>query len=96
MNDKRRASLPEPDAAYYSNAAPFRPAAKDALYVRVIPVAGELPSYRAPSARRDLLAGLTVAALAQRLPWSRAGPAQDHLRDWRLRRCGDDDALASS
>src|SRR5215475_12786201 len=55
---------PEQASAFYREAAPFRPAAKDAYYVRVIPVAGELPGYRAPSARRDLLAGLTVAALA--------------------------------
>jgi sulfate permease family protein len=30
----------------------------------VIPVAGELPGYRFPGARRDLVAGVTVAALA--------------------------------
>jgi high affinity sulfate transporter 1 len=30
----------------------------------VIPVSGELPRYRVPSARRDLVAGMTVAALA--------------------------------
>ncbi len=30
----------------------------------MIPVAGELPRYRFPGARRDLLAGVTVAALA--------------------------------
>jgi SulP family sulfate permease len=30
----------------------------------VIPVAGELPGYRVPRARRDILAGVTVAALA--------------------------------
>jgi high affinity sulfate transporter 1 len=32
--------------------------------VRTIPVSGELPRYRVPSARRDLVAGITVAALA--------------------------------
>ena len=32
--------------------------------MRAIPVAKELPGYRAPTARRDLLAGVTVAALA--------------------------------
>src|SRR5215475_715353 len=55
---------PEQASAFYREAAPFRAAPKDALHVRVIPVVGELPGYRAPSARRDLLAGLTVAALA--------------------------------
>jgi hypothetical protein len=31
---------------------------------RAIPLAKELPGYQAPTARRDLLAGVTVAALA--------------------------------
>ena len=31
---------------------------------RAIPVAGQLPGYRVPTARRDLVAGVTVAALA--------------------------------
>ena len=34
------------------------------LLTRAIPVAGQLSGYRAPSARRDLVAGVTVAALA--------------------------------
>jgi sulfate permease, SulP family len=46
------------------SATPFRPAKPDPLLQRAIPVAKELPSYRAPSARRDVLAGVTVAALA--------------------------------
>ena len=48
----------------YGGAAPFQPPEKDPLLVRAIPLAGQIPRYRAPSARRDLLAGLTVAALA--------------------------------
>jgi sulfate permease, SulP family len=48
----------------YGKKSPFRPARQDPLLTRVIPVAGELPRYRVPSARRDLLAGVTVAALA--------------------------------
>ena len=43
---------------------PFRAAKTDPLVQRAIPVAKELPGYRAPTARRDLLAGVTVAALA--------------------------------
>jgi high affinity sulfate transporter 1 len=55
-----REGAPEP----YASSAPFRPAKPDPLLQRAIPVAKELPGYRAPAARRDLLAGVTVAALA--------------------------------
>jgi SulP family sulfate permease len=48
----------------YASATPFRPAAPDPLLQRAIPVAKELPGYGQPTARRDLLAGVTVAALA--------------------------------
>ena len=48
----------------YGSGTPFRPAKTDPLLQRAIPVAKELPGYRAPTARRDLLAGVTVAALA--------------------------------
>lgn len=48
----------------YGKKSPFRPAKQQPLLTRVIPVAGELPGYRVPSARRDLVAGVTVAALA--------------------------------
>jgi SulP family sulfate permease len=51
---------PEP----YTSTTPFRAAETDPLWQRAIPVAKELPGYRAPTARRDLLAGVTVAALA--------------------------------
>jgi high affinity sulfate transporter 1 len=48
----------------YEDLSPFRPARQEPLLTRTIPVAGELPRYRVPSARRDALAGVTVAALA--------------------------------
>jgi high affinity sulfate transporter 1 len=57
---EEREGAPEP----YASAKPFRPAKPDPLLQRAIPVAKELPGYRAPTARRDLLAGVTVAALA--------------------------------
>ena len=55
-----REGAPEP----YADRTPFRAAKTDPLVQRAIPVAKELPGYRAPTARRDLLAGVTVAALA--------------------------------
>jgi SulP family sulfate permease len=55
---------PASGEAAYGEASPFRPAKREALLTRAIPVAAQLPRYRAPSARRDLLAGVTVAALA--------------------------------
>jgi SulP family sulfate permease len=55
-----REGAPEP----YGSSTPFRPAKPDPLLQRAIPVTKELPSYRTPTARRDLLAGVTVAALA--------------------------------
>jgi high affinity sulfate transporter 1 len=47
-----------------TSSAAFRPAPTDPLLERAIPVAKELPGYRTPTARRDVLAGVTVAALA--------------------------------
>jgi high affinity sulfate transporter 1 len=44
--------------------SPFRPARQEPLLTRAIPIAAELPHYRGPSARRDAVAGVTVAALA--------------------------------
>jgi SulP family sulfate permease len=55
-----REGPPDPHAS----ATPFRAAKPDPILQRAIPVAKELPRYRAPTARRDLLAGVTVAALA--------------------------------
>ena len=43
---------------------PFKAAKPEPLLTRAIPVAGQLSGYRASSARRDLVAGVTVAALA--------------------------------
>ena len=48
----------------YASSIPFRPAEPDPLVQRALPVAKELPGYRTPTGRRDLLAGVTVAALA--------------------------------
>ena len=53
-----------PDPSVYGEASPFRPAEPEPLLTRAVPVSGQLPRYRVPSARRDLLAGVTVAALA--------------------------------
>lgn len=63
--DEQPATTPSVSAtAGYGPNPQFQAAAKDPLLVRAIPIAGQLPQYRTPSARRDLLAGLTVAALA--------------------------------
>src|SRR5262245_7880432 len=56
-------SASEADTSY-GRAPAFRPAKKEPLLVRAVPVAQDVPRYRGPSARRDLVAGLTVAALA--------------------------------
>ena len=48
----------------YQEASPFQPAAQKALVHRVIPVSAELSGYGGGTLRRDLLAGVTVAALA--------------------------------
>jgi high affinity sulfate transporter 1 len=48
----------------YGDASPFRLPRREPLLTRTIPIAGDLPAYRAPSARRDVVAGVTVAALA--------------------------------
>ena len=64
--DDERATPPAPetgDTAYGRKPA-FRPARRDPLLVRTFPVSGEVPTYRGSAAGRDLVAGLTVAALA--------------------------------
>ena len=43
---------------------PFRAAREEPLLVRAVPVAGDVPDYGARKARGDLIAALTVAALA--------------------------------
>ncbi|MGH3011837.1 MAG: SulP family inorganic anion transporter [Gaiellaceae bacterium] len=52
------------DDTGYGETSAFRPAKPEPVLARMIPVSNELPRYRVPRARRDLIAGLTVAALA--------------------------------
>ena len=52
------------DGPAYAGTSPFRAAKREPLVRRVLPVAGDLATYRPDKARRDLSAGLTVAALA--------------------------------
>ncbi len=52
-----------PEAAYGERPS-FRPAPRPSLLVSAFPVTEDLPRYRLPTARRDIIAGLTVAALA--------------------------------
>ena len=47
-----------------SEESPFQPAARRPLLQRLVPVIEHVPSYRSGTLRRDLLAGVTVAALA--------------------------------
>ena len=47
-----------------SEASPFQPAARRPLLQRLVPLIEHVPSYRGGTFRRDLLAGVTVAALA--------------------------------
>ena len=63
MDDQSK-PLASSEATTYGERSPFRTATQEPLLTRAIPVAGELPHYRMPSARRDLVAGVTVAALA--------------------------------
>jgi sulfate permease, SulP family len=53
-----------PNEKAYADASPFQPKQKPPLLERVVPVSQELPAYRGGHARRDVLAGVTVAALA--------------------------------
>jgi high affinity sulfate transporter 1 len=48
----------------YRNLSPFQTASQEPLLTRTMPVVAELSRYRASTASRDLLAGVTVAALA--------------------------------
>jgi sulfate permease, SulP family len=50
--------------AAYGDQPTFKAARDEPLLTRAIPVSAELTRYRLPSARRDAVAGLTVAALA--------------------------------
>src|SRR5215207_11231284 len=73
-----------PDAQ--ASATPFRPAEPDPLWQRAIPVAKELPGCRTPTAPRDLLAGVTVAALAiPRRSRTSTPPAYKRSKTWPAR-----------
>jgi sulfate permease, SulP family len=50
--------------AYREDASPFRSPARGSILHRLSPVSDQLPGYRAKTFRRDLLAGITVAAIA--------------------------------
>lgn len=63
-DDSQKASPQSSSPGRYGTKSPFRPARQEPLLTRVVPVAGALPRYRVDSARRDLVAGVTVAALA--------------------------------
>ncbi|HVP02996.1 MAG TPA: sulfate permease [Solirubrobacteraceae bacterium] len=60
----RNGSDSTPAQAAYDQKSPFKAARDEPLLTRAVPVTADLPRYRVPSARRDALAGLTVAALA--------------------------------
>jgi SulP family sulfate permease len=53
-----------PPVAYRRGRSPFRRRPQEPLLQRAVPVSAQVPGYRPKTARRDLLAGLTVAALA--------------------------------
>jgi sulfate permease, SulP family len=56
---------PDPvPSPYGDERAPFKPAGTAPLLERTVPVSAELPGYRPQKARRDVIAGVTVAALA--------------------------------
>jgi sulfate permease, SulP family len=48
----------------YGDASPFQPKQKAPLLERAVPVSQQLPAYEGGHAQRDVLAGVTVAALA--------------------------------
>ena len=53
-----------PSEEAYADASPFQPKEQASLLERTVPVSQELPAYRGGYARRDVLAGVTVAAMA--------------------------------
>jgi SulP family sulfate permease len=53
-----------PGEGAYDDASPFQPKEQAPLLERAVPVSQELPTYGGGHARRDVLAGVTVAALA--------------------------------
>ena len=56
--------MTEPDADAYSGDSPFAPAHKTPLLKRVVPVTAAVAGYRRATAGRDLLAAVTVSAVA--------------------------------
>ena len=66
MDSNAGSTAPEgpPPGAYRPGRSPFRKAPQDPLHQRVLPVSAHIPEYRPSTGRRDLVAGLTVAALA--------------------------------
>jgi SulP family sulfate permease len=60
----RQPSEPRAEPAYGEETSPFRRAPRKPVVQRLLPVSGELPGYGSGTLRRDLLAGVTVAALA--------------------------------
>ena len=54
----------DPKKPAYPDTSPFQPKQKAPLLERAVPVSEELPAYGGGHARRDVLAGVTVAALA--------------------------------
>jgi sulfate permease, SulP family len=66
MDDRSspRASTPPANTSEYGEHAPFQAAQPEPLLTRAVPVSSDVSQYRAPTARRDLVAGVTVAALA--------------------------------
>jgi SulP family sulfate permease len=59
-----RASTPPASMDEYGEHAPFQAAQPEPLLTRAVPVSSDFSRYRPRTARRDLLAGVTVAALA--------------------------------
>ena len=53
-----------PEQPAYADASPFQPKQQAPLLERAVPVSQELPAYGGGHAQRDVLAGVTVAALA--------------------------------
>src|SRR5438876_9230406 len=51
-------------SAYPGDSSPFKPAPERPLLQRAVPLSRQLRGYRPGTAQRDLLAGVTVAALA--------------------------------
>ena len=62
-DQKEEANAERGGVTAYGDRPPFRPAQAEPLLTRALPVSAELPRYRVPSARRDLVAGVTVATL---------------------------------